>query len=382
MIHHYYNKDFNFVVKPESFDKFSDKDFLQYCLGATLYMPGILDVREKILSKTFNDVTSIVMCLEDAIKEEDLPKAEENIRKHLRYFFDNIQNGTIRADELPLIFVRVRNIEQFKAFADTISKEEAHILAGFVFPKFNSENAHEYLSTVKWTSTRLGELLYAMPILEGREIAYTEKRVTEMNLLRNILKPYKDIILNVRVGGTDMSSLFGLRRSINTTIYDIRTVSNALSEILNFFNRETEFVVSGPVWEYFMVNKLDDVDELIKADFQNALAIRQPVINAAIDGLLREVQLDITNGFIGKTIIHPTHARFVNAMLCVKREEYEDALQVLHTSGGVVKSSTGNKMNEISPHRRWATKMLNRARAYGVVEDEKAIMNMVLGKTK
>lgn len=380
MIHHYYNKNFPFLVKPESFTKFTDKDLLQYCLGATLYMPGILDVREKMLIKSFNDVTSIVMCLEDAIKEEDLPKAEENIRKHMDFFFNSIREGKLTIDELPLMFVRVRSVEQFKGFVEKLTKEEAHILSGFVFPKFNSENAHEFLSTLKWTSTRLGELLYGMPILEGREIAYTEKRSQEMLLLRNILKPYKELILNIRVGGTDMSSLFGVRRSINSTIYDIRTVSNALSDILNFFNRETEYVVSGPVWEYFMVNKVDNIDDFIKANFQNALTTRQSVINEAIDGLLREVQLDMTNGFIGKTIIHPTHARFVNAMLTVTREEYEDALQVLNTSGGVIKSCKGNKMNEINPHRRWACKMLNRAKAYGVVEDEKAIIDLVLSK--
>lgn len=88
-----------------------------------------------------------------------------------------------------------------------------------------------------------------------------------MLLLRNILKPYKDIILNIRVGGTDMSSLFGLRRNISSSIYDIRTISNALSEILNFFNRELEYVVSGPVWEYFAVNRTEDIDLSIKEQF-------------------------------------------------------------------------------------------------------------------
>ena len=114
MIHHYYNKDFPFVVKPESFTKFTEKELLQYCLGATLYMPGILDIREKMLTKTFNDVTSIVMCLEDAIKEEDLPKAEENILKHMEFFFHSVDKGKLTIDELPLIFVRVRSVEQFK----------------------------------------------------------------------------------------------------------------------------------------------------------------------------------------------------------------------------------------------------------------------------
>ena len=380
MIHHYYNKEFPFVKKPDSFNKYSEKEFLQYCLGATLYMPGTRQIRDKVLSRTFNDVTSIVMCLEDAIDVEFLPAAEQNILEHLDFFNEKIGEGALSVDDMPLIFIRVRDSDHFKGFADKLTKSQAHILAGFVFPKFNSDNADKYLLILKDTSLKLGELLYGMPILEGREIAYVENRTQELQQLRNIISPYKEFILNIRVGGTDMSSLFGVRRSINSTIYDIRAVSNALADILIFFNRETEYTVSGPVWEYFMVNEIDDIDEVIKTDFQNALTTRQPIINAAIDGLLREVQLDMTNGFIGKTIIHPSHARFVNAMLTVINEEYMDALQVCNTSGGVVKSSSGNKMNEVSPHRRWADRIIYRARAYGVVKDEKAIIDMVLNQ--
>ena len=317
------------------------------------------------------------MCLEDACKEEDLPYAERNIRDHLDAFNDKINKGELSIDDIPLIFVRVRNPQHFNNFAETISKEEAHLLSGFVFPKFNSENAHEYLSTLKLLSGRLNELLYGMPILEGREIAYSEKRSQEMLLLRNILKPYKDIILNIRVGGTDMSSLFGLRRNISSSIYDIRTVSNALSEILNFFNRELDYVVSGPVWEYFAVNRTEDIDANIRHNFQHALNTHVPIINEAIDGLLRETSLDKTNGFVGKTIIHPSHARFVNAMYAVTKEEYNDAIQILNTSGGVIKSSNANKMNEIGPHRRWATKVVYRAKAYGVIEDEASYLHLL-----
>ncbi|MCR5221584.1 MAG: HpcH/HpaI aldolase/citrate lyase family protein, partial [Lachnospiraceae bacterium] len=86
--------------------------------------------------------------------------------------------------------------------------------------------------------------------------------------------------------------------------------------------------------------------------------------------LLRELLLDRANGFIGKTIIHPTHIPYVNGMFAVTREVYDDALQVLSTSGGVIKSSSGNKMNEISPHRCWAEKIIMRSKAYGVIADE------------
>ena len=76
---------------------------------------------------------------------------------------------------------------------------------------------------------------------------------------------------------------------------------------------------------------------------------RIPIINNEVDGLLREVILDKANGFVGRTVIHPTHVKFVNAMQAVTREEYEDACQILGTGDGVIKSSNGNKMNEIKP---------------------------------
>jgi len=99
-----------------------------------------------------------------------------------------------------------------------------------------------------------------------------------------------------------------------------------------------------------------------------------PIMNEAIDGLLREVSLDKANGFIGKTVIHPSHLPYVNAMQAVTREEYEDACQILDTSGGVIKSAKSNKMNEINPHRSWARRITKLAEAYGVIEDEAAYM--------
>ena len=63
-------------------------------------------------------------------------------------------------------------------------------------------------------------------------------------------------------------------------------------------------------------------------------------------------------------------------MSAVTKEEYEDAYQILNTSGGVVKSSNGNKMNEIGPHRMWAERIVMRARAYGVIENENEYLRL------
>ncbi len=378
MRHHSYNPDFNFVKAPVEFNKYTDRDTLQYCLGATLYMPGTKDIKDKVVNHLL-DVTSLVMCCEDAIKEEDLPIAEQNILDHMDLFADKIAAGELTHDDIPLIFVRVRNVHHFKEFAQRITAKQASVLTGFNFPKFDTKNALETLRTLVEVNSRLGVVLYGMPILEGEEVAFRELRNKELLLLRNILEPYKDLILNIRVGGTDMSSLFGVRRGINSTVYDIMPVRDALSDVLNFFNRFNDYCVSAAVWEYFRAYKDDDINDVIKRNFRNALIKGDEIVNPAIDGLLKEVLIDRANGFVGKTIIHPTHARFVNAMFAVVEEEYHDAVQILHTSGGVVKSEHGDKMNEIGPHRRWAEKIAKRADIYGVIKNEDSVLSLVLG---
>lgn len=375
---HRYNPDFNFVKAPMEFNKHTDRDTLQYCLGSTLYMPGTKDIKGKVVNKDL-DVTSFVMCCEDAIKEEDLPAAEQNILDTLDYLADKIEEGVITLDDIPLIFIRVRNPQQFKEFSKRLTVKQASVLTGFNFPKFNSRNALDVLRTLVDVNNRLGVVLYGMPILEGEECAFRESRNQELLLLRNILEPYKQLILNIRVGGTDMSSLFGVRRGINSTVYDIMPVRDALSDIVNFFNRYNDYCVSAAVWEYFRAYKEDDIDEIIKRNFHNALIKGQKIVNPAIDGLLKEVLIDRANGFVGKTIIHPTHAKFVNAMFTVVEEEYNDALQILNTSGGVIKSEGGGKMNEIGPHHRWAEKIIQRAQVYGVVKNEDSVLALVLG---
>jgi len=380
MKHHRYNPTFQFVKEPVEFDKFTDKEFLQFCLGATLYMPGTKSIVDKILDKKLNDITSMVMCFEDAIHEKDLEAAEKNVISHLQLIADAIENNKIDHADIPLIFLRVRNNKQFRKFVHKLNHQLADVLSGFVFPKFHSYNAHEYLNLLNETNQRLDVMLYAMPIFEGKRIAYLETRKNELASLKEVLEPFKDLILNLRVGGTDFSALFSVRRGINYSIYDILAVRDCLSDILNFFGRKVDdYIISGPVWEYFLAYNKDDLTAFLDQDIHRSLKRGKSILNDAIDGLLKEVIIDKANGFVGKTIIHPSHARFVNALQSVTKEEYEDAIQILETSGGVIKSAKSNKMNEINPHRNWAKKISYRAKAYGVVENEASFLKMITG---
>ena len=369
MRHHANQPASKFVIEPINFDKYTDRSILRYCLGATMYMPGTKDFLQPVLTKKYPGLTTFVMCFEDACREELVPQAQQNAINLLDALNAELDKGTIGYNEIPLIIFRVRNIEQFKSFSSMLRPEHIRLVTAFNFPKFNRNNGEEYYEHLEELNERFGEIIYGMPILESREMAYLESRIPELIGVKEILDRRRELVLNVRVGGTDWSSVFGMRRGINYTIYDIMTVSDCLKDVLNVFTRHNDYSVSGPVWEYFRATKEMKFGE-IPRNINTSLFKGETIINDAIDGLLRELLLDQANGFIGKTIIHPTHIPYVNGMLAVTKEVYEDALQVLGTSGGVVKSASGNKMNEIGPHRCWAEKIVMRAKAYGVIADE------------
>ncbi len=376
MIHHQYNDSFDFIVPPIQFDKYTPRDLLQYCLGATMYMPGHRDFASAIISKKYPGLTSMVLCFEDACKMEDVPQAENNSINLLNILCDEIELGTLDYKDIPLIIFRVRDIEQFKEFSDLLQPRHLKLICAFNFPKFNKHNGEAYFEHLARLNDRFGEVIYGMPILEDRNIAFKESRMAELLGVKQILDRYKNLVLNIRVGGTDFSSCFGVRRGINYTIYDILTVRDCLLDILNLFIRNNDYTVSGPVWEYFRASKAMRFGTLPNFDFHSSLVKREPIVNDAVDGLLRELILDRANGFIGKTIIHPSHLNFVNGMLAVTKEEYDDCCQILNTSGGVVKSAMANKMNEIGPHKAWAERMYRRAQIYGVVENESSYIDL------
>lgn len=344
----YFKKEnsLKFYKEPTDFDKHTPRSILQYAIGANLYMPATQpNILSKLTGNKFSDLGAVSLCMEDAISEEQLPEAQDDVLSLLDSLYEFTQTST--ADDLPLIFVRVRSTQQFRTFAKMLDRNKLSMLCGFIFPKFNSQNGNEYFSILKELIASSGEKLYAMPVIEDHAAMYKESRFQELSDIQRILMDNKDLVLNVRVGGTDFSSIYGLRREVDTTIYDIKVVADCLKDIINFFLRdECGFVVSGPVWEYYSWDS--DSPE--------------------IRGLRRELSLDKQNGFQGKTIIHPSQIDVVNKSYIVKFDEYLDAVNILKSHGGVFASVGGNRMNETSPHRGWATKVLAKANIFGVAE--------------
>lgn len=374
MRHFNYIEDNLFFKKPEEFNRYSSKEILQYALGATLYMPSNKDIVQKIIDKKIDGLTTIAMCFEDSIREEDLEAGEENVIKTIEILNRELRDSLLTQNDIPLFFLRVRNIEQFKNFTDRLNRESFNVITGFIFPKFNTKNALDYLNILKELNEKYKDVtIYGMPIIEDEETLYLETRMDSLKALYKTLNVYKEYILNVRVGATDFSSKYGIRRRIDNSIYDIRVISNCLSDIVNFFGRgEDGFIISAPVWEYFS-NQRVLKPSLRKTPFRknNMEDVRTSMLDKAEDGLIKEVLLDKANGFTGKTVIHPSHVKIVNALQSVNREEYEDAKMILENiGGGVLKGVNNNKMNEINPHLIWANKTILKSIVYGVVEND------------
>lgn len=377
MKHHLYHPDYSFIVDPVSFDKYTNRQLLQYCLGATMYMPGTKDFTPKILSSAMPGLTTIVLCFEDACPAGQIQQAEQNVYHLLDAVTAAVENGVLDPDRVPLIFVRIRNPEQFRHFAQGLTKHQVHSLCGINFPKFNTRNGRAYYTYLKELNQQFGEILYGMPIIEDATVACKETRLPELLGIKEILNEFHDLVLQVRVGGTDFSSVFGVRRGVDYSIYDIAVVRDCLADIINVFGRNNDYIVSGPVWEYFRAPEELMFDNLPSHGLEDYLLKRIPLVNNEIDGLLREVILDKANGFIGRTVIHPTHVKFVNALMAVTKEEYDDAMMILdHAEGGVLNGAGQNKMNEVNPHTNWATKIAYRAKAFGVIENQAAYFRL------
>lgn len=316
-----------------------DKELQSYRVGALMYASALKEgVGEKVCSGTFDDLNALAFCLEDSVTDRGVEKAETQLYKTLRYIDKN------HGKEIPLLFVRVRNCSQLKRLP-SILDNSIDVLSGLIFPKFDLSNAAEYCEITREINSGRETPFYIMPILESDSVIRLASRERTLLGLRELLDEYKDYVLNVRVGAMDFCKSYGLRRTITQSIYDIGIVRDVLTDILSVFS--DDYVVSAPVWEYF-------ADENEKNDW-------------AV-GMESELQLDVANGFVGKTIIHPSQASLVRKWMKPTSADVKDALAVLKwTAGesGVAKSEGGNRMNELATHQKWAQKILILSEIYG-----------------
>ncbi|MEO6702938.1 MAG: HpcH/HpaI aldolase/citrate lyase family protein [Jatrophihabitantaceae bacterium] len=365
-----------FHREPGHFAAGDDPGQLGVALGATLYIPASRQhLARDIAKQAGRGVLSMVLCLEDAVPDRDLQAAECNLVTQLREY---AQTGASK----PLVFVRVRNPEQVPKLVTALG-EHAGILTGFVLPKFTETSGAAFLDAVVGVSEQAGRSLLVMPVLESPDIIYAENRISELLGVRDLLAKYPSTIAAIRLGATDLSAVYGLRRSRDLTVYDVRVLADVIADVVNIFARAdgSGYVVTGPVWEYITSAERMFKPQLRESPFIEHAdrGLRAELIAKDLDGLIREIALDKANGLTGKTVIHPSHVAAVHALLVVTHEEYCDAVDILDTGagGGVAASAYRNKMNESKPHTAWAGRIVQRAEMFGVAHESTSFVDLL-----
>lgn len=286
-----------------------------WSLGATMYMPAIRSDLAMILSRKkmisgCQQPRTIVICLEDAINDNQIEEALDSLEIALVTYKQNNQH----------VFVRPKN----SALLSRILKiKDIGKIDGFVLPKITNVNIQEYLDILE------GKMFYIMPTLETKECF----DIDLMKDLRNKLENYKEKVITLRIGGNDLLNTLHMRRPKNGTLYDtpVGLVIHSLVQIFKPYG----FNLSAPVFEF--------------VDRMNLLE--------------KEVEIDLMAGLVGKTAIHPSQIHHIEKHFEVGEQDFEMASAILNPESPAVFQMHGS-MCEPATHKAWAKEILIRNSIY------------------
>lgn len=285
----------------------------------TLYCPGMMEL-DKLVGAANGEwqyTRRMVICLEDAVSDDDVPSAVVNVTKVLEQM----------VPESPTqVFIRARNPDMLKELLDLPHIER---IAGFVTPKTDPKTFPHY--TIPLEDYPNFDL---MPILESPRMPDAHYRRD----LLDVLSEFRAMIACLRIGGNDLMGHQGIRRDdYEYTIYD--TVVGALiSDIVNEFRGNGGFTMTAPVFECYGRT----YDDLFR----------------------REVRRSIMNELFGQTVIHTRHMRTLTDMYMVHQDRLDSAQGILGSSAAV--TGRDGKMDEKSTHTLWAQNIVARSELFGI----------------
>lgn len=315
-------------------------NILYYSVGALLYCPACRkSIADSIIHENFGTNFSLALCLEDTINDNFVEGAEIALVDSIRQIYERSQT---RQFYLPKIFIRVRSPQQIAKLTKAFG-QSAEIITGFIIPKFSTENADAYIQAIVQANASGSHKFYMMPIYESSSIVNIRERADILYSLKDSLSAVEELVLNIRVGGNDLCHLFGFRRHADESIHRIRPIADIFSDIITVYG--TDYVISGPVWEYYSGDNWQE-------------------------GLLSEIADDKLCGFTGKTVIHPKQIPVLNRAYQVSRSDFDDARSIINWDMNcetfVSGSPAKERMNEYKTHQNWAQKILFLAEAFGV----------------
>lgn len=313
-----------------------------YSVGALLYCPANREgVAGSVINNKFGTKYSLAFCLEDTIADDCVKEAEQKLELSIKEIYQAAQRKSFY---MPKMFIRVRNGEQAIRLMKACGAA-AELVTGFIFPKFSMENADVYIRAMTVINETSPKPVYMMPIYESPSIIDLRYRYEILYGLKEKLDRVEEMVLNIRVGGNDLCNIFGFRRHSDESIHRIAPIANIFSDIITVYGKD--YVISGPVWEYYGGSGWDT-------------------------GLMQELAEDRLCGFTGKTVIHPKQISLVNAAYQISQKDLDDARAILEWDAAASSLVSGSvaceRMNEHKTHRNWAVQTLLMAEAYGVAE--------------
>lgn len=290
-----------------------------YHLGASLYMPATrTDIWQVITRQKIPNIHSIIICLEDAVSEQDVAMALVNVQNLLTLWSEN--PPALR----PLVFIRPRHATMLRQLG-----EFAHIglIDGFVLPKVDMVSLADW----RYACQHLDRQHFIMPTLETALIFGANHN---QELAEAFREGFDQEILAIRVGGNDLLSCLRMRRLPHVTLYD-SPIGTLLYRLLGIFV-PYGFYLSSPVFEYL------DKETLFCA----------------------ELSQDVALGLVGKTVIHPSQIPMVINAFQVTQTEYDEACAILDKEAKAV-FKQNNTMLETATHKAWAKEIIERQNIFG-----------------
>lgn len=296
----------------------TSRDFGAYALGATLYMPAIHPQAPSIVAGHVPPIApSIVLCLEDALNEDDVGRGLAALAAILRAPI---------GPNAPRTFVRPRSLAMAN---DLAGLEGIGRIAGLVAPKVVPETVEG------WFAVAAAADLKIMPTMESATFFDPGTVVA----LREALDDHdRARIAAIRIGGNDLLSALALRRQPGLTAWEgpLGWVLSMTASILG----AAGYPLAAPVYD----------------------------IIPDIATLRREVDRDVAAGFVSKTAIHPAQVPHIQAAFRPSREELLQSRAIL-SNGARAVFQIGGVMCEPSTHRAWASRILAREDAFGEQND-------------
>ncbi|AKO77510.1 MULTISPECIES: aldolase/citrate lyase family protein [Vibrio] len=285
-------------------------------LGASLYTPATNKNLLKELDGLKSESKSMIVDTEDAVSEERLEEALENLEAALKKTVDKSKIKKLR-------FIRPRNSTVLKRI---LKMEGVEKIDGFVLPKCTIDSSIIYREILENCGMSFG----VMPTIESIEMTKTSK----IEQLKSIFKSFeKTEIICIRIGGNDLFNELGLKRHPKVTIYEtpLRIIIEKI--VLGF--KTSGFEIASPVF--------DIIDDRIT--------------------LQRELEYDMSYGFFAKTAIHPSQATIIEQHI----GEY--AKQNVSKAKGVITESNAvyihdGQMMEKTCHINWSQRIVSLSSNY------------------